>query len=250
MNRSTMLALLMLVSSAGLFSGCVVPADGYYSDPYHRPGVVVVPALPYTVNLYERPYYNYRGYYYFYNNQHWYYSRSQGGNWIELPRTHWPYDTKWKERHFHNDRRDHKYDGHDRRPSKDPKYRSQEDPRRNNKSGQKYDPQRKDPRYNYKHQQKKDTHDRNPQRKNSQRLQKNSMQRDKHRDQMDQRKPNPGKQAMDPRQHAPDKTKQERDNHNQRKVLHHPAQNKKSQNVKNPTEEEEKKIPTELEFKK
>ncbi len=67
---------------------------------------------------------------------------------------------------------------------------------------------------------------------------------------MDQRKPNPGKQAMDPRQQAPNKTKQERDNRNQRKVLQHPAQNKKSQNVKKPREEEEKIISTELEFKR
>ncbi|NDY72201.1 hypothetical protein DO021_09695 [Desulfobacter hydrogenophilus] len=197
MNRSTILALFMLVSSTFLFSGCVVPADGYYSDPGYRSNVMVVPALPYTVNLYQRPYYNYHGYYYFYSNQRWYYSRAKGGRWIALPRTHWPRDTRWKGRHFHNDHRDHKYDRHDKPQSKKPKYQPQKDPRRSDKYRQKNDSLRKDSRHNEKNQLKK----------------------------------YPGKRAEEPRQHDRKKVKQERNDRNQRKMG--PPQNKNRKDDKN-----------------
>ncbi|WP_156968143.1 hypothetical protein [Desulfobacter vibrioformis] len=247
MNRLTLLALLMLVSSAVLFSGCVVPADSYYSDPYYQSNVTVVPALPYTVILYEQPYYNYHGYYYFYNSQRWYYSRTKGGNWIALPRTHWPSDTRWKGRHFHNDHRDHKYDGHDQPPSKDPKYRPPKAaPRGNDKHRQKKDPHPRDPRYNNKYQQKKDSRYKAPRREGSRQLQKDPVQKDKRRDEMDQRRQSPGKRAMDPRHPGHNKMKQEQDNRNQRKT--HPPQNKKHQDGKTRTEEETRS--SEPEFKR
>ena len=259
MNRSIILALVMLVTSACLFSGCVVPADGYYSDPYYDSGVTVVPALPYIVSLYEQPYYNYLGYYYFYNNQRWYYSRTQGGNWIALPRTHWPYDTTWKGRHFHNDHRDHKYDRHNMRPSKDPKYRPQEDPRWRDKNQQKNAPFRKYPRYNDKYQQKKeprykdprreDPRDKDLRREDSRRLQKYPMQKDRRRDEMKQRRQYPGKRAMDPHQHDRNKMEQERDNRNQHKIMRHPPQDKKQQDGQNRTKEEEEIRPGEPEFR-
>lgn len=227
----------MLISSIFLFPGCVIPDDGYYSDPYYSPGVVVVPALPYTVNLYERPYYNHRGCYYFYNNQHWYYSRTKGGNWTPLPRTHWPSDTRWRGRHFHNNHRDQKYDRHDKRPSKDPRW--------NNKYRQNNDPHRKAPRHNNKYQQKKDPHYKDPRQEDSRQLQKHPMQKDKRYHKMDQRRPSPENRAMDPRQHDRNRMTPERGDRNPRIDPHH---NKNRQGDKNRTEEEVR--PNEPEFKR
>ncbi|WP_286820110.1 hypothetical protein [Desulfobacter sp. UBA2225] len=249
MNRSKILALLMLVSSAFLLSGCMVPADGYHSDPYYSSSVVVVPALPYTVNLYERPYYSHHGYYYFYNNQRWYYSRTRGGNWIALPRTHWPRDTRWKGRHYHNDHRDHKYDQHDRRPPKDPKHRPQENPRWNDKNKHKNDSLHRDPRYNEKNQPKRYPHNKDPRREDPRRLQKDKRPKEGRHDQIDPQKHHPGKRAMDPRQHDRNKMKQEQNEHNQRK--RHPLQNNRNpQDGKNPTGEEEEINPDAPQFKR
>ena len=119
----------MVVTSAFFFSGCVVPADGYYSDPYYPPSATVVPTLPHIITLHDRPYYTYRGYYYFYNNSGWYYSKHRNGRWIVLPRKHWPRETRWKGRHYYHDHRDKKY----KKPhSKDPKDHSKKDPRKDN----------------------------------------------------------------------------------------------------------------------
>jgi len=133
MNKSTLLALLMVAGSGWLFSGCVV-SDGYYGDPYYSGSdVVIAPALPYEVYLYDRPYYSYGGFYYFYDNDRWYYSRSKGGRWLDLPRSHWPHDTRWRGRHYYNDHRNFK---EERRPVRDPRrdeqFRYNKDPRWNN----------------------------------------------------------------------------------------------------------------------
>lgn len=235
MNRSTIPALLMLISSAFLFSGCAVPANGHYSDPYYSSNVVVVPALPYTVNLYERPYYNYRGYYYFYDHQHWYYSKTKGGNWIALPRTHWPRDTRWKGRHFHNDHRDHKYDKHDKRPPKDPKYRHPKNPRWNDKNKWKNDSPRRDSWYNEKGHPKKYPHHKDPCREGPCRLQKNQIPKDGRCDEMDHRRQHPEKRTMEPCQHDRNKMKQKQNEHNQRRV--HPPQNKTRRDGKERTKD-------------
>lgn len=105
--RTTIPALLLLVSSALLLAGCVVAPDPYY-DSYSQPGVVVAPVLPEVVVLSGRPYYYHRGYHYFYDDGRWYYSRNQRDRWRELPRSHWPRDTRYqrpsREHHDHYDR--------------------------------------------------------------------------------------------------------------------------------------------------
>lgn len=52
------------------------------------------PPLPATVELDVEPYYYQSGYYYFYENDRWQYSRSRSGPWTELPRSHWPKEIK------------------------------------------------------------------------------------------------------------------------------------------------------------
>ena len=64
--------------------------------PGPRGTAVVVPALPTIVELDVEPYYFYSGYYYYYNNDHWFYGHAKNGPWVELPRGHYPKETKWK----------------------------------------------------------------------------------------------------------------------------------------------------------
>lgn len=248
MNRSTLFAILMLVSSPFLFSGCVVLADDYYSDPYYPPDVVVVPALPYSVDLYAQSYYSYSGYYYFYNNQCWYYSRTRGGNWIKLPRTHWPYDTRWKGHHFRNDHRDHKYDRHGEPRSKDPRHKDKQRGEMDHR-GEHPGKRAMDRPEHDRNKMKQEQDNRNqrkvpsPQNKkgiekqnNTKQLQKNQIQKDRRTDQMDQRGQYPGKRAMDPGQHDNNKMKQNRNDRNQREV--YPTRDKRLQDGKKRTEEE------------
>jgi len=75
-----------------LLSACVVAPAG------HGRGMVVAPALPLTVELGVEPYYYQSGYYYFYDNNRWRYSNSRSGPWEDLPRTHYPKETRFKHR--------------------------------------------------------------------------------------------------------------------------------------------------------
>lgn len=82
--------LLFAPLTALLLSACiVVPAE-------HGSGMVVVPPLPVIVELDVEPYYYQRGYYYFYDNNHWRYSNSRSGPWTDLPRGHYPKETRFK----------------------------------------------------------------------------------------------------------------------------------------------------------
>jgi hypothetical protein len=66
-----------------------------------RGGVEVVPVLPAVVELDVEPYYTYEGYVYFYSGDRWLYSTSRNGPWTELPRSHWPRETRrrgWERR--------------------------------------------------------------------------------------------------------------------------------------------------------
>ncbi len=63
----------------------------------HGSHVAIAPPLPLIVELGE-PYYVYGGYYYHYDNDRWYYSRSQGGPWIDLPRDRYPKEVRFKGR--------------------------------------------------------------------------------------------------------------------------------------------------------
>lgn len=90
-----------------LLTACVVAPPG------HRSGVVVAPALPVIVELGVEPYYYQSGYHYYYDNSRWRYASSRSGPWVDLPRSHYPRETRFKDR---DDRgRDRDYDRRDRR---------------------------------------------------------------------------------------------------------------------------------------
>jgi hypothetical protein len=85
--KRILLATLLAVS---LLTACVaVPG---------RHGVEFVPFLPPLVVLEAEPYYYYDGFHYHYNNDRWFYSRSRGGPWYDLPRDHYPRELRYKGR--------------------------------------------------------------------------------------------------------------------------------------------------------
>ena len=63
----------------------------------------ILPPLPLVVEL-EDPYYAYGGYHYYYNNDQWYYSRSRGGPWVDLPRDRYPKEVRYKDKGKHRGR--------------------------------------------------------------------------------------------------------------------------------------------------
>jgi len=72
-----------------LLAGCVVtPADR----------VVVAPALPVVVEFGADPYYYQQGYYYYYDSHYWRYSNSRAGPWLDLPRSHYPKEIRYRGR--------------------------------------------------------------------------------------------------------------------------------------------------------
>ncbi len=79
-------SVLALLFATFMLAGCVVAA------PPPPPGyeVEVAPPLPAVIELGVEPYYFYGGYYYFYDNDRWHFSRERKGPWRELPRSHWP----------------------------------------------------------------------------------------------------------------------------------------------------------------
>jgi hypothetical protein len=89
-----------------LLAACVVaPAH------HHGTGLVVAPALPLIVELGAEPYYYQGGYHYHYNNDRWSYSNSRLGPWMDLPRSHYPKEIRFRDG---ADRRG-RDQGHDRR---------------------------------------------------------------------------------------------------------------------------------------
>lgn len=92
--------LIVVPLTALLLSACIVaPAR-------HGPGLVVAPALPLVVELGADPYYYQSGYYYYYNNDRWSYSNVRAGPWIELPRSHYPREIRYRD----GGRRGHDHD--------------------------------------------------------------------------------------------------------------------------------------------
>jgi len=82
--------LIVVPLTALLLTACVVtPAD-------YGPGYVVAPALPLIVELGVEPYYYQHGYHYYYNNNRWSYSNSRSGPWVDLPRSHYPRETRFR----------------------------------------------------------------------------------------------------------------------------------------------------------
>lgn len=93
----TVVMLGLLISSTAMANGPRPAVDV----------VVSIPLLPPIVELREEPYYNHSGYYYFFDNGRWYYARSKGGPWVDLPRGHYPKETRYKgksRRHDHDER--------------------------------------------------------------------------------------------------------------------------------------------------
>ncbi|MDP1767120.1 MAG: hypothetical protein Q8K83_09495 [Methylotenera sp.] len=88
MNKMLIVASLTAI----LLNACVVTPAG------RGPGMVVAPALPMIVELGVEPFYYQRGYYYYYDNDNWRYSNSRSGPWADLPRSHYPKETRFKGR--------------------------------------------------------------------------------------------------------------------------------------------------------
>jgi hypothetical protein len=82
---------LTLLLAAFLCTACVLAAGP------RGAGVVIAPPLPVVVELAD-PYYVHGGYHYYHSNDRWYYSQSQGGPWIDLPRDRYPKEVRYKGR--------------------------------------------------------------------------------------------------------------------------------------------------------
>ncbi|MBN1665387.1 MAG: hypothetical protein JW943_17460 [Deltaproteobacteria bacterium] len=87
----TLLVSVLLSVSVLWLTGCMMAAGP------HGTSIVIAPPLPLVVEL-EEPYYVHSGYHYYHNNDRWYYSRSQGGPWIDLPRDRYPKEVRYKGR--------------------------------------------------------------------------------------------------------------------------------------------------------
>ena len=90
--------LFALVSSVVLLLACVVA-------PRPGGGLEVIPILPLVLELGDDNYYEQGGYHYFYSNDRWYYSNSRNGDRRELPRSHWPRETRHRDHGRGSDQR-------------------------------------------------------------------------------------------------------------------------------------------------
>ena len=102
MNISRLTGLV----TALLIGGCVVAPAG------RGPGVgigigiglgIPVPMLPLVVELGSDPYYSHGGYSYYYDNDRWRYAESRNGPWQDLPRSHYPRETRYRGRSNEHD---------------------------------------------------------------------------------------------------------------------------------------------------
>jgi hypothetical protein len=95
--------------SAFLVTGCAI-GFGRHGE------VVVVPALPVTVEVDADQYYYQNGYYYHYNGSVWYYSERREGPWRDLPRSHYPKEVRYRgQNNRDHDNRDQDNRDHDNR---------------------------------------------------------------------------------------------------------------------------------------
>lgn len=83
MNRNIILPVFSLL----VLGGCMVA-------PVRGGGLQVIPILPALVEVDYDNYYSHGGYHYFYNDDRWYYASSRNGRRSELPRSHWPKETR------------------------------------------------------------------------------------------------------------------------------------------------------------
>ncbi|MGC2423781.1 MAG: hypothetical protein WA666_05440 [Nitrospirota bacterium] len=90
--------LIGMLIGLSVLSACIVPGR------HGRPEVIAPPLPPFVV-LGDEPYYYYGNYYYRYDNDAWYYSRSRRGpDWHPLPRERYPNEFTYRGRHWHRDR--------------------------------------------------------------------------------------------------------------------------------------------------
>lgn len=88
--KSKLVIALAAMGLCSMLTGCVVAPDPYYGS-----GREYAPPLPDVVELYGRPTYYHHGYHYLYDNDRWYYNRNTQDHWKQLPRSHWPKDTRY-----------------------------------------------------------------------------------------------------------------------------------------------------------
>ncbi len=97
MKLIKMKGFFIVLIGLSLLAACVVP--GPHGEPE-----VIAPPLPASVELGDEPYYYYGDYYYRYDNDAWYYSRSRrGSDWRPLPKERYPNELTYKGRHWHKD---------------------------------------------------------------------------------------------------------------------------------------------------
>jgi hypothetical protein len=84
MMKKLWIAVLL---AALLSAGCVMTAGP------HGASLAIAPPLPVVVELAD-PYYFHGDFHYYYNNDRWYYSRSRGGPWVDLPRDRYPKEVR------------------------------------------------------------------------------------------------------------------------------------------------------------
>ncbi len=79
--------VVVLATSTMVLLGCMV-------SPRPRSGYDIIPILPVHVELDDDSHYSQDGYHYYYTNDRWYYAETRNGHRKELPRSHWPKETK------------------------------------------------------------------------------------------------------------------------------------------------------------
>ncbi len=109
MNKSILAASLAALA----LGACVVAPVGHGPDVSVGIGIAV-PALPLVVELGTDPYFYQGGYTYYYDNTRWRYSESRSGPWRDLPRSHYPKETRKKDRSDDRDQDRGRDRGHDR----------------------------------------------------------------------------------------------------------------------------------------
>lgn len=90
--------VLVGLVAAWMLGGCLV-VPGPRGEP-----VLVVPPLPPIVELDMEPLYFHGGFFYYFHDDRWSYGRSRSGPWADLPRDHYPRETRWKGRGRDRDR--------------------------------------------------------------------------------------------------------------------------------------------------
>lgn len=87
-----------LILAVFLFAACVMTAGP------HGASVAIAPPLPVVVELTDTPYYFHSGFHYYFDNDRWYYSRNQGGTWIDLPRKHYPKEVRYRGKAYYKNK--------------------------------------------------------------------------------------------------------------------------------------------------